>query len=155
MWVTKGLLYTYCIGQAPREKQKERKTCCLFRGPNALFWGVGGGVDPSWLLQKNWQPDASMLLALENKRQHFEEDHCVTPKLIAAWGDYHVLVLFGISQTKKLSLSHYTRVYVTNTSARFFFVFMQTHHSRRKKGQVIDWSKHPLLLLSYLANVWA
>ena len=50
MWVTKGLLYTYCIGQAPREKQKERKTCCLFRGPNTLFWGVG--VDPCWLFQK-------------------------------------------------------------------------------------------------------
>ena len=41
--MTKGLLYTYCIGQAPREKQKERKTCCLFCGPNALFWGVGEG----------------------------------------------------------------------------------------------------------------
>ena len=27
----------------PKRKQKERKTCCLFRCPNALFWRVGGG----------------------------------------------------------------------------------------------------------------
>ena len=80
-----------------------------------------------------------MLLALENKRQHFEEDHCVTSKLIAAWGDYHVLVLCGISQTKKLSLSHYTRVYVTNTSAScFLFLCKHTTLEERKVRWSID-----------------
>ena len=73
------------------KKQKERKfgACSVVQ---KLFFGVMG-VAPLLTLQKTGKPltfqncrkaHASMLLALENKRQHFEEDLCLTTKVIAA-----------------------------------------------------------------------
>ena len=127
-----GVIIQVLYRTGPKRKTKGKENLLLVPWSQRSF--LWGGGQPLSTLPKNWQPDASMLLALENKRQHFEEDHCVMPKLRRL---PRASVVWDVTNKKIVSLSHYTRVYVTNTSASCFF-FMQTHHSRRKKGQVID-----------------
>ena len=77
-----GVIIHVLYRTGPKRKTKGKENLLLVPWSQRSF--LGGGGRPLLTLPKNWQPDASMHLAQENKRQHFEEDRCVTTKLIAA-----------------------------------------------------------------------
>ena len=152
MWVTKGLLYTYCIGQAQEKNKRKGKLVACSVVPTLFFGGWGSPpVDSSKKLatgRKYASSPRKQEAAFRGGSLCDDKTNCCVRRLTRA------SVVWDLTNEKIVSLSRYTGVYVTNTSASCFFFLMQTHHSQRKKGQVIDWSKHPLLLLfSYLAKV--
>ena len=118
-----GVIIHVLYRTGPKRKTKGKENLLLVPWSQRSF--LWGGVNPC-------RPDVSMLLALENKRQYFEEDHCVMPKLRRL---PRASVVWDVTNKKIVSLSHYTRVYVTNMSASCFcFFYANTPLSKKERS---------------------